>query len=124
MYTAVEHSRMDIDDTDTGYRCEHSRKSTEGSIAISIQGRNKAIRIAVSLRGRNIGVSIRGRNVGVSTEEEHSHKYTDQEHRCKHSRKYTEEGHSHKYTVQEINISKQCRNVLKGKLLGSTGKTM
>ena len=47
MYTVAEHSRKD---TDLNIAVSLRR----GSIAISIQGRNKAIRIAVSIRCKNI----------------------------------------------------------------------
>ena len=48
MYTEAEYSR---NDTDLNIAVSLRRRC----IAISIQGRNKAIRIAVSIRGRNIG---------------------------------------------------------------------
>ena len=62
MYTVAEHSHKDTD--------LNIASLLRRSIAINIQGRNKAIRRAVRKRGRNIAiriaVSIRCRNVTLS----------------------------------------------------------
>ena len=77
---------------------EHGRKDTDLSIAVSLLRRS----IAISIQGRNkairIAVSIRGRNIAIRIAVSM---------RCR-----------------NITLSIRCRNILEGKLLENTGKTM